>query len=82
MNRSLNHSLLQKDTHVSDNISQVLDVLKFLEETANNYCTHITNAEYGYTVDGWAGFTAVLNLARENLEAIGNAPCLRNVIME
>lgn len=82
MNGPLNTSLLEKGEHVSDNIGHVLDILEFLEETAFNYCSRLTDAEYGYSVRGWAGFTAVLKLARENLEVIGNAPCLRDVIME
>ena len=79
----VNTSLMQKGEQVADNIGQVEDVLRFLEETAFNFCSHRDGLrEYGYTVDGWAGFHVVLQLTRQNLSALRGNPALRGIETE
>ena len=62
---------------VSDNISHVATLLRFLEETAGNYGTRLATpactGENGYSVEGWAGMTAILNLARQGLASVADS---------
>ena len=79
----VNTSLMQKGEQVADNMGHIEDVLRFLEETAFNFCSHRDGLrEYGYTVDGWAGFHVVLQLARQNLAALRHNPALNGIETE
>jgi len=75
-----NSSLIVKGDHLTDNMGHIEDVLRFLEETALNFCTHRDGLrEYGYTAEGWAGFHVVLQLARQNLSALRDSPALTGI---
>lgn len=58
------------------NLSTVATLLRFLEETAGNYGTRLATpacaGENGYSVDGWAGMSIVLGLARQSLNEIAD----------
>lgn len=47
-------------------------ILRFLEETAGNYGSRLDTpactTENGYSVEGWAGMSQILCMARECLE--------------
>lgn len=81
MSAPFNASLIEKGEYVSDNLSRIQDILRFLEETSANYC-ELPGGEYGYSADGWAGFNLTLSLARENLEALRENPALRGIVTE
>ncbi|MBQ3059548.1 MAG: hypothetical protein IJD16_04450 [Desulfovibrio sp.] len=79
----VNTNLMQKGDYVVDNMGHIEDVLRFLEETAFNFCSHRDGLrEYGYTVGGWAGFYVVLQLTRQNLSALRDNPALRGIETE
>lgn len=76
----MSFSLIDSDQCVSDNIGNIATVLRFLEETAFNYSTHtVPPREYAYTAEGWAGFYAVISMARTSLESLARNPRLNNI---
>ncbi len=56
----------------SESLSEPTLVIRFLEETAGNYGTYASDTEYGYSVDGWNGFNAVLAHVRLRMEEIAS----------
>lgn len=57
----------------SESLCQVSSILRFAQETAENYGTRTTpagQAENGYSPDGWNGMAVILEMAREKLERI------------
>ncbi|MDM8214703.1 hypothetical protein QUW15_00770 [Desulfovibrio piger] len=56
----------------SESLSEPTLVIRFLEETAGNYGTHATDAEYGHTVDGWNGLNVILAHVRLRMEEIAS----------
>ena len=54
----------------SESLSEPTLVIRFLEETAGNYGTYATDAEYGHTVDGWNGLNVILAHVRLRLEEV------------
>lgn len=65
------HLWVDKDLAATDNLMALRMVLRFVEDTANNYCVHpLSTGEYGYTQDGWAGMAMILCAIREGMEVI------------
>lgn len=67
------NSLIDPQEAPCDNISNIITVLRFLEETAQNYGEHVTNREVSHTYEGWNGFAVIMGIVREAVEQVGNS---------
>ncbi len=72
-----NNPLIEPNGQPVDNISAIATVLRFIEETAGNYgtrpATPACTGENGYSVDGWAGMSIILGLARQGLASVADS---------
>lgn len=57
-------------------------MLRFIKETAGNYsmrpATPACTGENGYSVEGWAGMSAILGLARQSLASVADSLEVKN----
>lgn len=73
----MNNPFITPDEYISDNLLEITAILRFLEETAGNFCSHPMPGERAYSVDAWAGMHAILALTREGLEELARNPGLQ-----